>query len=187
MSRPTEIRLRRQSRLLVIRFDDDKTFELPFELLRVYSPSAEVRGHGEGQRILQVGKKHVNISAIEPVGNYGVRLTFDDGHLDTVAQLDIARGVDGRSAVARAALIAGLGADAVLGSHPHHRQFQDVLTGCPVVFSLGNLAFDGGRRDHEFNTGWLAEISLTAAGSIVAVKTIPVSLDAAGHPGAIPR
>ncbi len=91
MSRPTEIRVRRQSRLLVVRFDDDVTFELPFELLRVYSPSAEVRGHGDGQRILQVGKKHVNVSAIEPVGNYGVRLTFDDGHDTGIYAFDYLR------------------------------------------------------------------------------------------------
>lgn len=77
---PTSIRLRRQSKLLEIGWADGSVVELPCELLRVYSPSAEVRGHGDGQRILQTGKKHVNISAVEPVGNYAVRLVFDDGH-----------------------------------------------------------------------------------------------------------
>lgn len=77
---PTDIRLHRQSRVLEIAFNDGKTFNLPCEYLRVYSPSAEVRGHGAGQEVLQVGKERVNIKAIEPVGNYAVKLVFDDGH-----------------------------------------------------------------------------------------------------------
>ena len=76
MNRPTEIRLRRQSRLLAIRFDDDALFELPFELLRVYSPSAEVQGHGPGQEVLQTGKREVELTALEPVGNYAVQPRF---------------------------------------------------------------------------------------------------------------
>ena len=63
-----------------IAFDDGRSFELPYELLRVYSPSAEVRGHGPGQEVLQVGKKSVGITEIEPVGRYAVRPTFSDGH-----------------------------------------------------------------------------------------------------------
>jgi DUF971 family protein len=78
--RPSEIRLRQKSRVLEIAFDDGARFELPCELLRVYSPSAEVRGHGPGQEVLQVGKEDVNITAIEPVGTYAVKLVFDDGH-----------------------------------------------------------------------------------------------------------
>jgi DUF971 family protein len=78
--RPSEIRLRQKSRVLEIAFDDGARFELPCELLRVYSPSAEVRGHGPGQEVLQVGKENVNITAIEPVGTYAVKLVFDDGH-----------------------------------------------------------------------------------------------------------
>lgn len=78
--RPSEIRLHQKSRLLEIAFDDGARFELPCELLRVYSPSAEVRGHGPGQEVLQVGKEAVNIRAIEPVGTYAVKLVFDDGH-----------------------------------------------------------------------------------------------------------
>lgn len=63
-----------------VSFDDGARFDLPCEYLRVYSPSAEVRGHGPGQEVLQVGKEDVNISAIDPVGSYAVRLHFDDGH-----------------------------------------------------------------------------------------------------------
>jgi len=79
-SRPTEIRLRKKSRLLEISFDDGSIFELPFEYLRVYSPSAEVRGHGPGQEVLQTGKEDVDIVSAEPVGHYALRLVFDDGH-----------------------------------------------------------------------------------------------------------
>jgi DUF971 family protein len=77
---PTSIKLRTKSRLLEVTFDDGNRFELPFEYLRVYSPSAEVRGHGPGQETLQLGKHEVGIKAVEPVGNYAVKLVFDDGH-----------------------------------------------------------------------------------------------------------
>lgn len=77
---PTNITLHRKSRVLEIGFDDGRSFSLPFEYLRVYSPSAEVRGHGVGQEVLQVGKQDVDITALEPVGNYAVRPTFSDGH-----------------------------------------------------------------------------------------------------------
>ena len=77
---PTEITLHQQSKVLEIAFDDGTRFELPCEYLRVYSPSAEVRGHGPGQEVLQVGKENVNITAIEPVGHYAVKLYFNDGH-----------------------------------------------------------------------------------------------------------
>jgi len=78
--RPTDIRLHQVSRKLEIAFDDGSNFQLPCEFLRVYSPSAEVRGHGAGQEVLQVGKEDVNIIGIEPVGQYAVKLTFSDGH-----------------------------------------------------------------------------------------------------------
>ena len=78
--RPTEIKLHQKSRVLEIAFDDGKTFSLECELLRVYSPSAEVRGHGPGQEVMQIGKKDVEIMAVDPVGNYAVRLVFSDGH-----------------------------------------------------------------------------------------------------------
>jgi DUF971 family protein len=78
--RPTDIKVRRQSRLLEVAFDDGRRFELPFEYLRVYSPSAEVRGHGPGQETLQLGKHEVGIRSVDRVGNYAVRLVFDDGH-----------------------------------------------------------------------------------------------------------
>ena len=71
--KPTDISLHQQSRVLEIAFDDGKRFNLPCEYLRVYSPSAEVRGHGPGQEVLQVGKEQVNITAVEPVGNYAVK------------------------------------------------------------------------------------------------------------------
>ena len=79
-ARPTQIILHQQSRVLEIGFDDGRQFRLPCEFLRVYSPSAEVRGHGRGQEVLQAGKREVGITAIEPVGNYAVRLVFSDGH-----------------------------------------------------------------------------------------------------------
>ncbi len=78
--RPTDIRLHQSSRLLEITFDDATTCMLSCEFLRVYSPSAEVRGHGAGQEVLQVGKEEVNIVGIEPVGQYAVKLSFSDGH-----------------------------------------------------------------------------------------------------------
>jgi DUF971 family protein len=77
---PTEIRLRTASRLLEIRFADGAHFEMTFEYLRVFSPSAEIRGHGPGEGILQTGKESVAIASVEPVGNYALRLVFDDGH-----------------------------------------------------------------------------------------------------------
>jgi DUF971 family protein len=80
MPHPTEITLHKQSRVLDVAFDDGARFELPCEYLRVFSPSAEVRGHGPGQEVLQAGKKEVGIEAIEPVGVYAVKLVFSDGH-----------------------------------------------------------------------------------------------------------
>lgn len=77
---PTEITLHRQSGILEIAFDDGRWFSLSSEFLRVHSPSAEVRGHGSGQEVLQVGKRDVQVTGIEPVGNYAVRLIFSDGH-----------------------------------------------------------------------------------------------------------
>jgi DUF971 family protein len=77
---PTEIRLHQASKVLEIAFSDGATFRLPYELLRVYSPSAEVRGHGPGQEVLQVGKRDVTIGEVEPVGRYAIRPTFSDGH-----------------------------------------------------------------------------------------------------------
>jgi DUF971 family protein len=78
--RPTEIKLHQKSRELEVAFDDNQQFRFSCEYLRVYSPSAEVRGHGPGQEVLQIGKKNVQISAIEPVGTYAVTLVFSDGH-----------------------------------------------------------------------------------------------------------
>lgn len=77
---PTEIKLHQKSRLLEIAFADNKSFKLSHELLRVFSPSAEVRGHGPGQEVLHTGKRNVDILSIEPVGNYAIKLSFSDGH-----------------------------------------------------------------------------------------------------------
>lgn len=77
---PTDIRLRKKSGLLELQYSDGTRFELPAELLRVYSPSAEVKGHGKGREVLQTGKRQVRMTAIEAVGQYAVRLSFDDGH-----------------------------------------------------------------------------------------------------------
>ena len=76
----TEIKLRRRSRVLEVSFSDGSRFELPFEYLRVHSPSAEVRGHGVGEGVLVVGKQEVLVTSVEPIGQYAVRLMFDDGH-----------------------------------------------------------------------------------------------------------
>lgn len=77
---PTGLTVRKQSRVLEIEFDDGAAFSLPFELLRVWSPSAEVRGHGPGQETLQTGQRNVEITAVEPVGNYAIKPVFSDGH-----------------------------------------------------------------------------------------------------------
>ncbi len=77
---PTDIVLHGASKTLEVSFDNGQSFRLPFELLRVYSPSAEVQGHGPGQEVLQTGKRNVGILSLEPVGNYGVQPAFSDGH-----------------------------------------------------------------------------------------------------------
>jgi DUF971 family protein len=77
---PTGITLHQKSRVLEIAFADGRSFRLPYEFLRVYSPSAEVRGHGPGQEVLQVGKRNVEIRGLEPVGSYAVQPQFSDGH-----------------------------------------------------------------------------------------------------------
>lgn len=77
---PTEIKLHQKSRMLEVAFTDGQRFEMSCEFLRVYSPSAEVRGHGQGQEVLQVGKKNVEITDVQPVGSYAVQLVFSDKH-----------------------------------------------------------------------------------------------------------
>ena len=85
---PTEIVLHAKSRVLEISFSDGRRFELPYEFLRVYSPSAEVRGHGPGQEVLQTGKKEVDILSLEPVGSYAVQPHFSDGHATGIYSWD---------------------------------------------------------------------------------------------------
>ena len=80
MPHPVEIKVHQVSRLVEIAFDNGASFKLPFEFLRVYSPSAEVRGHGPGQEVLQAGKKDVGVAKLEPVGNYAIQIYFSDGH-----------------------------------------------------------------------------------------------------------
>ena len=77
---PTAITLHQKSRVLEIAFSDGRSFRLPYEYLRVYSPSAEVRGHGPGQEVLQTGKREVQVLSLEPVGSYAVQPTYSDGH-----------------------------------------------------------------------------------------------------------
>ena len=77
---PTEITVHQQSRALELAFEDGARYRIPFELMRIYSPSAEVMGHGPGQEVLQTGKREVLITALEPVGHYAVRPSFSDGH-----------------------------------------------------------------------------------------------------------
>jgi DUF971 family protein len=85
---PTAITLHQKSRVLEIAFSDGRTFRLPYEFLRVYSPSAEVRGHGPGQEVLQVGKRAVEIRSMEPVGSYAVQPAFSDGHTTGIYSWD---------------------------------------------------------------------------------------------------
>ena len=77
---PTALTVHSQSRILEIAFSDGAQFRIPFELMRIYSPSAEVQGHGPGQEILQTGKREVNVVELEPIGNYAVKPVFSDGH-----------------------------------------------------------------------------------------------------------
>ena len=85
---PVSFKVRTQSRVMEVAFDDGALFSIPFELLRVYSPSEEVRGHGPGQETLQTGKRDVNIVAIEPVGNYGIKPIFSDDHASGIYTWD---------------------------------------------------------------------------------------------------
>jgi DUF971 family protein len=86
---PESITVHSQSRVLEVGFGNGRTFRIPFELLRVYSPSAEVQGHGPGQEVLQTGKRHVDIVALEAVGNYAVQPTFSDGHDSGIYSWDL--------------------------------------------------------------------------------------------------
>lgn len=85
---PLSFKVRKVSRVVEVEFDDGASFALPFELMRVYSPSAEVRGHGPGQEVLQTGKREVGIDGIEPVGNYGIKPLFSDGHVSGIYTWD---------------------------------------------------------------------------------------------------
>jgi len=86
---PTEIKLHQKSRILEVAFGDTERYELTYEFLRVFTPSAEARGHGQGQETLQVGKRDVDIVSIEPVGNYAIKPVFSDGHESGLYSWDI--------------------------------------------------------------------------------------------------
>jgi DUF971 family protein len=86
---PTEITLHKKSRMLELKFEDGSQYQLPAEYLRIYSPSAEVRGHGPGQETLQTGKRNVEITELEAVGNYAVQPTFSDGHNTGIYSWDL--------------------------------------------------------------------------------------------------
>ena len=85
---PTNLTVHGQSKVLEVSFSDGKLYRIPFELMRVYSPSAEVQGHGPGQEVLQTGKREVELSALEPIGNYAVQPTFSDGHSSGIFSWD---------------------------------------------------------------------------------------------------
>jgi len=85
---PTEIKLHQKSRVMEIAFSDGRSFQLPYEYLRVHSPSAEVRGHGPGQEVLQVGKRNIEIRTLDPVGSYAVQPAFSDGHATGIYSWD---------------------------------------------------------------------------------------------------
>jgi DUF971 family protein len=85
---PTQITAHSQSRVLEVGFSDGKNYRIPFELMRVYSPSAEVQGHGPGQEVLQTGKREVELIGLEPVGNYAVQPSFSDGHSSGIFSWD---------------------------------------------------------------------------------------------------
>ena len=91
---PLEIKLHQRSRVMEVTFSDGAHYHLPYELLRVYSPSAEVRGHGPGQEVLQIGKKDVEIVAIEPVGSYAIQPRFSDGHDTGIYSWSYLRSID---------------------------------------------------------------------------------------------
>lgn len=134
---PAAITVHQQSRVLEVEFSDGQRFRIPFELMRVYSPSAEVKGHGPGQEVLQVGKRWIDLVSLEPVGNYAVLPTFSDGHNTGIFSWDLLYRLGAQQAAlwrdyeARLAA-AGLGRDPVAeeaspvardgacGGHRHH-------------------------------------------------------------------
>ena len=95
---PQSITVHSASRVLEVGFDDGAVFRIPFELLRVYSPSAEVQGHGPGQEVLQTGKRGVDVVSLEPVGNYAVKPTFSDGHDSGIYSFDLLRNLSDAAA-----------------------------------------------------------------------------------------
>ncbi|MGX4642805.1 gamma-butyrobetaine hydroxylase-like domain-containing protein [Massilia sp. SYSU DXS3249] len=130
MPNPTELTVHQKSRLLDIAFDDGSAFSIPFELMRVYSPSAEVKGHGAGQEVLQVGKREVGIRGVEPVGNYAVKPLFTDGHESGIFTWDYLYKLGSEHGVLWADYMARLHAAGFEGDSG--REPGTVLPGAPV-------------------------------------------------------
>ncbi|MEO7159919.1 MAG: DUF971 domain-containing protein [Polaromonas sp.] len=122
---PVALTVHSQSRILEIAFSDGAQFRIPFELMRVYSPSAEVQGHGPGQEVLQTGKREVNVVALEPIGNYAVKPVFSDGHESGLFTWDY---------------LYHLGADQSQLWDDYHRRLQaaGVLRDAPMVVAGGH-------------------------------------------------
>jgi DUF971 family protein len=130
MPTPTELTVHQKSRLFDIAFDDGSAFSIPFELMRVYSPSAEVKGHGPGQEVLQVGKREVGIRGVEPVGNYAVKPLFTDGHDSGIYTWDFLYKLGSEQAALWADYMARLHAAGFEGDSG--REPGTVLPGAPV-------------------------------------------------------
>jgi DUF971 family protein len=130
MPTPTELTVHQKSRLFDIAFDDGSAFSIPFELMRVYSPSAEVKGHGPGQEVLQVGKRDVGIRGVEPVGNYAVKPLFTDGHDSGIYTWDFLYKLGSEHAALWADYMARLHAAGFEGDSG--REPGTVLPGAPV-------------------------------------------------------
>ena len=125
---PTEIILHKKSCILEVAFDDGSRFQLPAEFLRVYSPSAEVRGHGKGQETLQTGKRDITILSLEPVGSYGIKPTFSDGHDSGIFSWDVLHYLGANQAALWADYLerlAAAGAHREASTHP-----QSPISGC---------------------------------------------------------
>ena len=125
---PTDIRLHRKSGILELVYQDGTTVELSAEFLRVHSPSAEVRGHGKGQEVLQTGKKHVKINEVEPIGNYAIRLIFDDKHDSGIYSWDYLKELGDNQQQYWSDYLAKLRTPAPHGSHCHREPRWLVLS-----------------------------------------------------------
>lgn len=129
---PTDITLHAASRVLEVAFSDGQVFKLPFEFLRVFSPSAEVRGHGPGQETLQVGKRDVTITRLDPVGHYAVQPLFSDGHSSGIYSWDYLYEIGSQQQALWADYLAQLEAAGASrdGADPRNAAFVPAAKGC---------------------------------------------------------